>query len=83
MKESEYISASACRFVRRKWRAALSKTAQASNQFRRNRCCGKAGSNEYKRNFLLSAAARSDFAAFDRLMRRKGGEPPGPDDTIA
>jgi len=27
--------------------------------------------------------ARADFAAFDRLMQRKGGEPPGPDDTIA
>jgi HicB family len=26
---------------------------------------------------------RADFKAFDRLMRRKGGEPPAPDDTIA
>jgi hypothetical protein len=26
---------------------------------------------------------RADFTAFDRLMRRKGGEPPAPDDTIA
>ena len=26
--------------------------------------------------------ARADFAAFDRLMRRKGGEPPRPGDTM-
>jgi hypothetical protein len=25
---------------------------------------------------------RADFKAFDRLMRRKGGEPPSPEDTI-
>jgi hypothetical protein len=26
---------------------------------------------------------RADFTAFDRLMRRQGGERSGPDDTIA
>jgi len=33
--------------------------------------------------FFAERRARADFAAFDRLMRRKSGEPPGPDDTIA
>ena len=33
--------------------------------------------------FFAERRARADFAAFDRLMRRKGGEPPAPDDTIA
>jgi hypothetical protein len=33
--------------------------------------------------FFAERRARADFKAFDRLMRRKGGEPPGPDDTIA
>jgi hypothetical protein len=33
--------------------------------------------------FFAERRARADFAAFDRLMQRKGGEPPGPDDTIA
>ena len=32
--------------------------------------------------FFAGRRARADFAAFDRLMRRRGGEPPGPDDTI-
>jgi hypothetical protein len=32
--------------------------------------------------FFAERRARADFKAFDRLMRRKGGEPPGPDDTI-
>jgi hypothetical protein len=32
--------------------------------------------------FFSDRRARADFAAFDKLMRRKGGEPPGPDDTI-
>lgn len=32
--------------------------------------------------FFTERRARADFAAFDRLMRRQGGEPPGPDDTI-
>jgi hypothetical protein len=32
--------------------------------------------------FFAERRARADFAAFDRLMRRQGGEPPGPDDTI-
>ncbi|MGH7115477.1 MAG: pilus assembly protein HicB [Stellaceae bacterium] len=33
--------------------------------------------------FFAERRARADFRAFDRLMRRKRGEPPGPDDTIA
>jgi 5-methylthioadenosine/S-adenosylhomocysteine deaminase len=32
--------------------------------------------------FFAERRARADFTAFDRLMRRKGGEPPAPDDTI-
>jgi len=32
--------------------------------------------------FFAERRARADFAAFDRLMRRKGGEPPQPDDTL-
>jgi hypothetical protein len=32
--------------------------------------------------FFSDRRARADFAAFDKLMRRKGGESPGPDDTI-
>lgn len=32
--------------------------------------------------FFADRRARADFAAFDRLMRRRGGEPPQPDDTI-
>jgi hypothetical protein len=31
--------------------------------------------------FFAERRDRADFKAFDRLMRRKGGEPPGPDDT--
>jgi hypothetical protein len=33
--------------------------------------------------FFAGRRARADFKAFDRLMRRKGGGPPAPDDTIA
>jgi hypothetical protein len=33
--------------------------------------------------FFTERRNRADFKAFDRLMRRKGGEPPAPDDTIA
>jgi hypothetical protein len=33
--------------------------------------------------FFAERRARADFAAFDRLMRRKGGESPRPYDTIA
>lgn len=33
--------------------------------------------------FFADRRARADFKAFDRLMRRKGGEQPGPDDTLA
>ena len=33
--------------------------------------------------FFAERRARADFKAFDRLMRRKGGEPPGPEDTIS
>ncbi|MGA9867111.1 MAG: toxin-antitoxin system HicB family antitoxin [Acetobacteraceae bacterium] len=32
--------------------------------------------------FFAERRARADFKAFDRLMRRKGGEPPSPDDAI-
>ena len=33
--------------------------------------------------FFAERRERADFTAFDRLMRRKGGEAPAPDDTIA
>jgi hypothetical protein len=32
--------------------------------------------------FIAEHRERADFDAFDRLMRRKGGEAPRPDDTI-
>jgi hypothetical protein len=32
--------------------------------------------------FFAERRARADFAAFDRLIRRKGGEPPRPDDEV-
>jgi hypothetical protein len=32
--------------------------------------------------FFAKRCGRADFDAFDRLMRRKGGETPQPDDTI-
>jgi hypothetical protein len=33
--------------------------------------------------FFTERRERADMKAFDRLMRRKGGELPSPDDTIA
>jgi len=33
--------------------------------------------------FFAERRNRADFKAFDRIMRRKGGEPPEPDDTIS
>ena len=33
--------------------------------------------------FVAERRDRADFAAFDRLMQRQGGVPPGPDDTIS
>jgi hypothetical protein len=33
--------------------------------------------------FFAERRERADMKAFDRLMRRKGGELPAPDDTIA
>jgi hypothetical protein len=32
--------------------------------------------------FFAERRNRANFKAFDRLMRRKGGEPPLPEDTI-
>ncbi|MFT3790252.1 MAG: hypothetical protein QM741_04050 [Rudaea sp.] len=32
--------------------------------------------------FFAERRARADFKAFDRLMRRRGGEPPRADDTV-
>jgi hypothetical protein len=32
--------------------------------------------------FFAERRARADFDPFDRLLRRKGGEAPRPDDTI-
>ena len=32
--------------------------------------------------FFAERRARADFEAFDRLMQRKGGEPPQPDDLV-
>jgi hypothetical protein len=34
-------------------------------------------------DFFAERRPRADFAAFDLLMKRQGGEAPGPDDTIA
>jgi hypothetical protein len=31
--------------------------------------------------FFAERWERADFTAFDRITRRKGGEPPGPDDS--
>ncbi|HYM71586.1 MAG TPA: pilus assembly protein HicB [Stellaceae bacterium] len=31
--------------------------------------------------FFAERRARADFAAFDQILQRRGGEPPGPDDT--
>jgi len=33
--------------------------------------------------FFAERRNRADFKAFDRLMRRKGGEPPASEDTIS
>lgn len=33
-------------------------------------------------SFFAERRARADFEAFDRLMNRKGGEPPRSDDVI-
>jgi len=33
-------------------------------------------------NFFAERRARADFKAFDRLMRRKGGETPREDDKV-
>jgi hypothetical protein len=33
--------------------------------------------------FFAERRNRADFKAFDRIMRRKGGEPPAPDDVIS
>jgi hypothetical protein len=33
--------------------------------------------------FFAERREKADFGLFDRLMRRKGGEPPRPDDTLA
>jgi hypothetical protein len=32
--------------------------------------------------YFAKRAARADFSVFDRLMKRRGGEAPGPDDKI-
>jgi post-segregation antitoxin (ccd killing protein) len=32
--------------------------------------------------FFAERRDRADMAAFDRLMQRRGGEPPGPDDIL-
>ena len=32
--------------------------------------------------YFAKRAARADFAAFDRLMKKRGGEAPRPDDKI-
>lgn len=32
--------------------------------------------------FFMERRARADFAAFDRIMDRKGGEPPADDDRL-
>ena len=32
--------------------------------------------------FFAEQREKADFAAFDRIMHRVGGEPPGPDDKV-
>ena len=32
--------------------------------------------------FFATRRDQADFAGFDRIMRRKGGEPPSPDDAL-
>lgn len=32
--------------------------------------------------FFAERRARADFAAFDRILQRQGGEPPGYDDAV-
>ena len=32
--------------------------------------------------YFAERKGRADLKAFDRIMRRKGGEPPGPDDQL-
>jgi hypothetical protein len=32
--------------------------------------------------FFASRRDQADFAGFDRILQRKGGEPPAPEDTI-
>jgi hypothetical protein len=32
--------------------------------------------------FFAARRNQADFAGFDRIMQRQGGEPPAPDDTI-
>jgi hypothetical protein len=32
--------------------------------------------------FFAERSDRADFAAFDKIMKRKGGEPPAPEDQI-
>jgi hypothetical protein len=44
--------------------------------------CGEARGHEQGRVFA-EPRERADTRAFDRLMGRKGGEPPLPDDVIA
>jgi hypothetical protein len=33
-------------------------------------------------DYFTERAGRADFAAFDRLMKRRGGEAPRPDDEL-
>jgi len=33
-------------------------------------------------SFFAERRDSADFAAFDRIMKRKGGEPPCPEDTL-
>jgi len=33
-------------------------------------------------SFFAEHRERADFAAFDKIMKRKGGQPPAPDDQI-
>jgi hypothetical protein len=43
---------------------------------------GKGGIKLHEGPFFSDRRARADFAAFDKLMRRKDGEAPGPNDKI-
>jgi hypothetical protein len=47
----------------------------------RQRGCGKAPVLKTA-DYFAKRSARADFPGFDRLMKRRGGEPPRPEDEL-